>query len=123
MKILAFDHNKDHLVDWTKAMMSKQSSSDKIEAQQMSTYVDGMVCPVYMENCLSSFLCQAFHWYGGTGDRMLDGTYGYDAVSETHFLMKESYEYSLANAKHPSLSANKILLATEGCSCPGDLIF
>ena len=46
MKILAFDHNKDHLVDWTKAMMSKQSSSDNIETLQMSTYVDGMVCPV-----------------------------------------------------------------------------
>jgi hypothetical protein len=51
-----------------------------------SQYVDGM----------------AFHWYGGTGDRLLDGTYGYDAVNATYHM-----------------APDKILMATEGCSCPG----
>ena len=84
VKILAFDHNKDHLVDWAKTMLFPSSSHDNTGV--LSEYVDGM----------------AFHWYGGTGDRLLDGTYGYDAVNETYHLAPE-----------------KILLATEGCSCPG----
>ena len=54
LKILAFDHNKDHLVDWTKAMMTElrnTSGADSSDgkARVMSPYVDGMVS-VY--NCL-----------------------------------------------------------------------
>lgn len=81
IKILAFDHNKDHLYSWAKTMLFPTSQSN-----QLSQYVDGM----------------AFHWYGGTGDRLLDGTYGYDTVNQTYHL-----------------APNKILMATEGCSCPG----
>ena len=44
----------------------------------------------------------AFHWYSGNDDRLMDGTYGYDRVNATH-----------------SFAPGKILLATEGCSCPG----
>jgi hypothetical protein len=44
----------------------------------------------------------AFHWYSGSGDRNMDGTYGYDALRSVH-------------EKFPE----KILLATEACSCPG----
>jgi glucosylceramidase len=47
----------------------------------------------------------AFHWYFYNEDRYLDGSYGYDSVN---------YSYHKA--------PNKILLATEGCSCPGVLI-
>ena len=47
----------------------------------------------------------AFHWYNGADDRLLDGTNGYDAVRSTHH-------------KYP----DKLLLATEGCSCPGVLL-
>eukprot|EP01032_Pedospumella_encystans_P014845 gene14845-17027_t len=43
----------------------------------------------------------AFHWYSG-GARVEDGTYGYDAVNASHHLAPEA-----------------LLLATEGCSCPG----
>ncbi len=75
---MAFDHNKDHLGLWASATIGNQSSSN--------TYVSGM----------------AFHWYSGSGDRLMDGTYGYDQVSAT----RSSYP-------------DKILLATEGCSCPG----
>ena len=40
-KILAFDHNKDHIVEWEDALMASNNSS--------SSYVDGI----------------AFHWYSG----------------------------------------------------------
>lgn len=43
----------------------------------------------------------AFHWYSGM-DRLLDGTYGYESVNATYHL-----------------APDKILMATEGCSCPG----
>ncbi len=43
----------------------------------------------------------AFHWYTGGDDRMLDGTFGHNEVNKTH------HQYP-----------NKLLLATEGCSCP-----
>eukprot|EP01033_Poteriospumella_lacustris_P002278 gene2277-1662_t len=56
LKLLAFDHNKDHLEAWTKEILGKDKHN----------YVDGM----------------AFHWYGGE-DRMTDGTYGYEAVKAT----------------------------------------
>lgn len=59
LKILAFDHNKDHLVKWADIILG-----DKEAAQ----YVDGM----------------AFHWYAGGLDRLLDGTYGYNSVNTTH---------------------------------------
>lgn len=42
VKILGFDHNKDHIVDWANTLMSSNSSSAK--------YVDGI----------------AFHWYSGS---------------------------------------------------------
>lgn len=44
----------------------------------------------------------AFHWYGYNDDRYLDGTFGYDNVNFTHHM-----------------APDKILLASEGCSCPG----
>ena len=44
----------------------------------------------------------AFHWYSGAEDREMDGTYGYDEVNKTHALLPD-----------------KLLLATEGSSCPG----
>jgi hypothetical protein len=76
---LAFDHNKDHLYSWAQTMIFPPLSNKRSE------FVDGM----------------AFHWYSGN-DRMLDGTYGYEAVNATYHL-----------------APDKILMATEGCSCPG----
>jgi len=73
--ILGFDHNKDHLVAWTEALMAGDGAK----------FLDGM----------------AFHWYGGN-DRLMDGTFGYEAVNATHHLIPD-----------------KILLNSEGCSCPG----
>jgi glucosylceramidase len=125
--IFAFDHNKDDLVMWTKAALGYtdgiNTHDDHIQktttdddpagggislrsivaadtggasnnhvsrqlqsAHNKSSYVDGM----------------AFHWYQGSSDRELDGTYGYNSVRESH-----------------SLAPDMIMLATEGCSCPG----
>jgi len=43
----------------------------------------------------------AFHWYTGGNDRFLDGTFGYTELNKTHHAYPD-----------------KLLLATEGCSCP-----
>jgi glucosylceramidase len=43
----------------------------------------------------------AFHWYTGGNDRFLDGTFGYTELNRTHHAYPD-----------------KLLLATEGCSCP-----
>lgn len=50
VKILGYDHNKDQLYNWTEVLMGSNYQG----------YISGM----------------AFHWYGYTSDRMLDGTYG-----------------------------------------------
>lgn len=78
--ILGFDHNKDHLADWTEAMLGNNSE------HQPNPYVSGM----------------AFHWYAGTGDRLMDGTYGYEGVRQAH-----------------RIAPDKVLLASEACSCSG----
>jgi hypothetical protein len=82
IKILAFDHNKDHLLSWARTMLFPATAPD---SGKLSQFVDGM----------------AFHWYSGN-DRLLDGTYGYESVNATHHL-----------------APDKILMATEGCNCPG----
>ena len=56
------------------------------EVPTASEFVDGM----------------AFHWYQGSNDRELDGTYGYNAIRAAH-----------------NIAPDMIMLATEGCSCPG----
>jgi len=83
LKILGYDHNKDHLLNWAKVLYD---DSDK-NSLSSTEWLDGI----------------AFHWYAGSAsDRTADGTYGYNNVNATHHLQP-----------------NKILLASEGCSCPG----
>eukprot|EP00903_Cladosiphon_okamuranus_P018045 g16606.t1 len=77
MKIMAFDHNRDHLVAWAKEMMRDDETSQ---------YLDGM----------------GFHWYVGTGQRLLDGSIGWGAVNTTHGILSE----------------DKFMLSTESCNCP-----
>ena len=52
VKILMFDHNKDHVSTWGKAILNQSSPA--------SAYVDGT----------------AIHWYAGGMDRLLDGAVG-----------------------------------------------
>jgi glucosylceramidase len=80
VKLLIFDHNKNNMTAWIDTVMAKLKNN---------LYVDGV----------------AFHWYAGSNDREMDGTYGYDQVNMTH-------------TAYP----DKILLASEGCSCPGVLL-
>ncbi|GKY98296.1 hypothetical protein MPSEU_000787200 [Mayamaea pseudoterrestris] len=52
VKILIFDHNKDHVNDWVEEIMNASSSA--------AEFVDGT----------------AYHWYAGGMDRLLDGALG-----------------------------------------------
>lgn len=52
VKLLIFDHNKDHVVTWAKKLLAEEHSASK--------YIDGT----------------AFHWYAGGMDRLLDGAQG-----------------------------------------------
>ena len=61
INILAYDHNKDYLLQWTQFMLGAGNNS--------MNYVDGM----------------AFHWYEGSGNRLLDGTFGYGAVYDSYW--------------------------------------
>jgi len=75
--ILGFDHNKDHIFTWAQTLLG-----DPAAAQ----YIDGL----------------AFHWYGGSMNRLVDGTYGYYNLQRTAAAFPDKYLY-----------------ASEGCSCPG----
>lgn len=99
LKILAFDHNKDHLLQWTRTVISGDTEK----------YVDGMAfhcklyihCPSPIEALLIDLLNCLSTGYSGI-DRINDGTYGYDSINASHHF-----------------APGAILLATEGCSCPG----
>jgi hypothetical protein len=56
---------------------------------------------VWINYCISKSDSVFTEGYGG-GDRATDGTYGYDELNATHHY-----------------APKKILLATEGCNCPG----
>ena len=61
-KILIFDHNKDHVVDWARVLLDSKHPASK--------YIAGT----------------AFHWYAGGMDRLLDGAQG---IPNMHRLMSE----------------------------------
>lgn len=52
LKLLIFDHNKDHIVNWTTHLLDNSHPARE--------YIDGT----------------AFHWYAGGLDRLLDGAQG-----------------------------------------------
>lgn len=102
IKIFAYDHNKEHLLNWTNIMFNVDDVGDIADT---SNYIDGM----------------AFHWYTGAPDatvRMLDGTFGYDSVNGAYYTMK-SY-YNKQNERNNRFDHRPLfLLSTEGCSCAG----
>jgi len=61
-KILIFDHNKDHIVQWAKMLLDKNHPASK--------YIDGT----------------AYHWYAGGMDRLLDGAQG---IPNMHRMVSE----------------------------------
>ncbi|CBN79893.1 Glucosylceramidase, family GH30 [Ectocarpus siliculosus] len=71
VKIMAFDHNRDHLVTWAEEMMSNEETAQ---------YVDGM----------------AFHWYVASWNRLLDGSMGWGALNTTHNLLSGRDKFILS---------------------------
>lgn len=80
MKIMAYDHNKDDLPKWVAAMENSSAPAAR--------YLDGF----------------AFHWYAGSNERMLDGTYGYA---------------NLRRMRKRLSPRGMFLLGAEACECPG----
>ena len=62
VKLLIFDHNKDHVVSWADTLLDPDHPA--------SRYIDGT----------------AYHWYAGGMDRLLDGAQG---ASNMHRLISE----------------------------------
>eukprot|EP00977_Amphora_coffeiformis_P018523 scaffold6562_cov163-Amphora_coffeaeformis.AAC.10 len=62
VKILIFDHNKDHIMNWTKNLLN--------ETKPAAKYVAGT----------------SYHWYAGGMDRLLDGALG---ISNLHRLQQQ----------------------------------
>lgn len=122
IKILAYDHNKEHLEAWTTEMFGDVnaqggasrgnnpkhgSGSSSVPKSKHLSYVDGM----------------AFHWYSSvdTGQiRMLDGAFGYDAVNNAHHIMHQHVSPETQDTEQGlHMAEGPILLPTEGCSCSG----
>ena len=64
VKLFAFDHNRDHMVDWARTLYASQAAS----------YLDGV----------------AFHWYAGGLDRALDGATGHANVARAQAVVPAS---------------------------------
>ncbi|CAM9330142.1 unnamed protein product [Chrysoparadoxa australica] len=64
VKIMVFDHNRDHLLGWAETVYGDPIASE---------YVDGM----------------AFHWYFGGMDRGMDGSYGWGMLNRTREILPE----------------------------------
>lgn len=72
-----------------------------IVSSSFSVHCDNL-CSCIVLNCFNFFNCSYCSVGYSGGSRVEDGTYGYDAVNASH---------------HHSPDA--VLIATEGCSCPG----
>ncbi|CAM9843061.1 unnamed protein product [Ascophyllum nodosum] len=64
VKIVPFDHNRDHLTTWAKEMMRDEETSK---------YVDGI----------------GFHWYFAETRLLLDGAIGWNAVDRAHQILDD----------------------------------
>lgn len=82
--ILGYDHNKDHLLTWTDALVNGDEKG----------YLDGM----------------AFHWYGGL-DRVTDGTFGYNTLNASYHLAKDKIFLNTEGCSCPNVAINDWLRA------------
>ncbi len=89
VKILMFDHNKNHVNNWALYILNSTSSQPP-----SAQYVNGT----------------AYHWYSGGMDRLLDGAQG---IPNLHRL-QSNLEKLLPKAQRE----NHILLGSEACHCP-----
>ncbi|CAM9603532.1 unnamed protein product, partial [Discosporangium mesarthrocarpum] len=72
LKLMSFDHNKDHLPFWTQTMM---------EDPEVAQYVDGM----------------AFHWYYHGDERKMDGSYGWTNIKRAYNLLDDEDKFLLSS--------------------------
>ena len=99
LKIMAYDHNKDHVALWAKVLASDTGPTGAMQ------YLSGV----------------AFHWYVngagctiGTGDCMAEGAAN---LMEAYNLLNNNV--TVYHADGGSSVASPFLLASESCSCPG----
>ena len=98
------EFQRDFIHDYLGPMMELNHPEIKLlifdhNKNNMTSWVDTVLKPPKNMKYVDGV---AFHWYSGLNDREMDGTYGYDETNLTHHRWPD-----------------KILLATEGCSCPG----
>ena len=92
VKILTFDHNKDHVNNWTTYLLNPTNNA--------SAYVDGT----------------AYHWYAGGMDRLLDGALG---STNMHRLQDDLEDYGVKE-RHIVLGSESCHCPTTGYA-GGDL--
>jgi hypothetical protein len=120
--IFAFDHNKDDLLMWAKAAVNSEQgkyvnddASNRMDDDPSAgthslmsvsqTEQSGGHVSRQLQTPTKYIDGMAFHWYVGGWDRELDGTFGYNDVRAAQ-----------------KLAPDMIMLATEGCNCPGVVV-
>jgi len=133
LKLMAFDHNKDHLEAWTAAMFPQP---DDLASGASSASYDGEM--VGLEGAGGFVDGMAFHWYAGGVDRLQDGTFGYHFLSRAHEMLEAHAKGTIETTKLKEVGpggaeehddrdnsiasapgAIPFLLGSEGCNCPG----
>ncbi|CAJ1946768.1 unnamed protein product [Cylindrotheca closterium] len=108
IKVLMFDHNKDHMITWAKLLLNET-------AHPSYKYIDGT----------------AYHWYAGGMDRLLDGAVGSPNLHRFQSTLKDLFETktteqdvndTLPNETIATVAPNQgkehIILGSEACHCP-----
>jgi glucosylceramidase len=95
VKILGFDHNKDHIIEWADVFFNATASNEmrnhETKHPLAAPYLAGL----------------AYHWYAGGMDRLLDGAIGQPNM---HRLQDNLRAYGVLD--------DHVLLGSESCHCP-----
>ena len=121
VKILMFDHNKDHIIAFAKVLLNDTSiitpSTTTTTTVSSSKYIQGT----------------AYHWYAGGMDRLLDGAVGQPNLHRFHSTLSDLMQVKAKDGDgggggnevaSSSSSSNQrrrdshILLNSEACHCP-----
>eukprot|EP00980_Cylindrotheca_fusiformis_P011379 scaffold2638_cov114-Cylindrotheca_fusiformis.AAC.7 len=89
VKVLMFDHNKDHMITWAKLLLNKT-------AHPAHKYINGT----------------AYHWYAGGMDRLLDGGVGSPNLHRFQSTLAELFR------NHTERHDDHVILGSEACHCP-----
>ena len=124
VKILMFDHNKDHIIAFAKVLLNDTSiitPSTTTTAAAASTTVSSSK---YIQGT-------AYHWYAGGMDRLLDGAVGQPNLHRFHSTLSDLMQVKAKdgggdNNNNDVISSSwnqrrrdsHILLNSEACHCP-----